>query len=63
MESICTELPLYSSKNECVRTDTVFLPLSEVCNGNGNGNGALDIIGCKTASLMCRFIDICSKSE
>ena len=26
MESIYT-------KNECARTDTVFLPISEVCNG------------------------------
>ena len=33
MESINTELALYGSKNECARTDTVFLPISEVCNG------------------------------
>ena len=33
MESIYTELALYGSKNECARTDTVFLPLSEVCDG------------------------------
>ena len=33
MESIYTELALYGSKNECARTDTVFLPISEVCNG------------------------------
>ena len=33
MESICTDLALYGSKNECSRTDTVFLPISEVCNG------------------------------
>ena len=33
MESICTELAHYSSKNECCRTDTVFLPISEVCDG------------------------------
>ena len=33
MESIYTKLALYGSKNECARTDTVFLPLSEVCNG------------------------------
>ena len=33
MESIYTELALYSSKNGCARTDTVFLPISEVCNG------------------------------
>ena len=32
MESICTELALYGSKNECARTDTVFLPISEVCD-------------------------------
>ena len=32
MESIYTKLALYGSKNECARTDTVFLPISEVCN-------------------------------
>ena len=33
MESIYTELALYGSKNEGARSDTVFLPLSEVCDG------------------------------
>ena len=33
MESIYTELALYGSKNEGARTDTVFLPISKVCNG------------------------------
>ena len=33
MESIYTELALNGSKNECARTDTVLLPISEVCNG------------------------------
>ena len=33
MESIYTELALYGSKNECARTDNVFSPQSEVCNG------------------------------
>ena len=33
MESIYIELALYGSKNESARTDTVFLPISEVCNG------------------------------
>jgi hypothetical protein len=33
MKSIYTELALYGSKNECARTDTVFLPISEVCDG------------------------------
>ena len=32
-ESIYTELALYGSKNEYARTDTVFLPISEVCDG------------------------------
>ena len=32
MASMYTELVLYGSKNECARTDTVFLPISEVCN-------------------------------
>ena len=33
MESTYTELALKGSKSECARTDTVFLPISEVCNG------------------------------
>ena len=33
MESISTELALYGTRNECVRTDNVFSPISEVCDG------------------------------
>ena len=33
MVSIYTELALYGSKNKCARTDIVFLPISEVCDG------------------------------
>ena len=33
MESLYTGLALYGSHNECARTDTVFLPISEVCDG------------------------------
>ena len=33
MRSIYTELALHGIKNECARTDRVFLPISEVCNG------------------------------
>ena len=33
MESMHTELSLYGSKNECGRTDTVFIPISQVCDG------------------------------
>ena len=33
MESIHTKLALYGSKNECARTDNVFSPISEVCDG------------------------------
>ena len=32
-EYIYTEKALYGSKKECARTDTVFLPISEVCDG------------------------------
>ena len=31
-EYIYTELAHYGSKNECAITDTVFLPISEVCD-------------------------------
>ena len=27
------ELALYGGKNECARTDNVFFPISEVCDG------------------------------
>ena len=33
MESIYNELTLDGSKNERARTDNVFLPMSDVCNG------------------------------
>ena len=33
MESIFTELAVYGSKNECARTDNVFSPIAEVCDG------------------------------
>jgi hypothetical protein len=33
MESIFIELALYGSKNECAKTDNVFSPISEVCDG------------------------------
>ena len=33
MESIYTDLALYGSKDESSRTDNVFLPISEVCDG------------------------------
>ena len=33
MESIFTKLALYGSKNEYARTDNVFSPISEVCDG------------------------------
>ena len=32
MESIYTDLALYGRKKKCARTDTVFLPISEVCD-------------------------------
>ena len=31
--SIYTKLALYGSNNECAKTDTVSLPVSEVCDG------------------------------
>ena len=33
MESIYTKVALYGNKYECTRTDTVFLLISEVCDG------------------------------
>ena len=36
MESIYTKLALYGSKNDCARTDNVFFPISEVCDGTAS---------------------------
>ena len=33
MDSIYMGLALYDSKNECARSNTVSLPISEVCDG------------------------------
>ena len=33
IESIYTELALYGTKHLCARTDTVFLPIYEDCDG------------------------------
>ena len=33
MESIYTELALHGRKNVCARTNNVFSPISEVCDG------------------------------
>ena len=41
MESVFTELALFGSKNECARTDIVFLPLSEVCDGKVSLNESI----------------------
>ena len=33
MESAYTELALYGSQNECAKTDNIFSPISEFCDG------------------------------
>ena len=33
MESRYTKLALYGSKDLCAKSDTIFFPISEVCNG------------------------------
>ena len=33
MDSIYTKLAVYGSKNLCARTDNVFPPISEICDG------------------------------
>jgi hypothetical protein len=33
MEGIYADLAIHGRKNEFARTDTVFLPISEVCDG------------------------------
>ena len=43
MKSTYTELALYGSKNKCARTDHVFLPISEVCDGTVSLALTLDV--------------------
>ena len=33
MEITYTELALYRSQNECAKTDNIFSPISEFCDG------------------------------
>ena len=62
MESIYTELALNGSNNECARTDTVFLPISEVCDGTVsllNASHQYIIFGCNVflkSFLSCSII-------
>ena len=43
MESIYTELALYGSINKCARTDNIFYPTSEICDGTVSLNLECDI--------------------
>ena len=52
MESIYPELALYGSKNERARTDTVFLPISEVCDGTVSLYTECDLAGIETNTLV-----------
>ena len=47
MASILPEVALYGSKNECARTDHVFLPISEV------RNDTVSLIVCGTKLFVC----------
>ena len=63
MDSIYTELALSGSKTECARTETVFIPISEVCDGTvslrtqakGNYN-YYDFIKVPTKHLECKSV-------
>ena len=52
MESIKSKLALYGSKHACVRTDTAFLPISEVCDGT------VSITHCSLYSVQCRLYTV-----
>ena len=41
MESIYAELALYGSTKKCARTDTVFIPIYEDCDGTVSLENAL----------------------
>ena len=41
MESIYAELAFYGSARKCAKTDTVFLPISEDCDGTVSLENAL----------------------
>ena len=44
MKIINTELALYGSKNECARTDNVFMSISEVCNCTISLDSFMDLL-------------------
>ena len=51
MDSMYNELVLYGSKIECARTDTVFLPISEVCDGTVSLSGTMFGLGCECGTV------------
>ena len=53
MESIYPELALCGRKNKCARTDTAFLPMSEVSEGT---------VSCITFSFKCD-ISLASRAQ
>ena len=60
MESIYTELALYGSTNKCARTDTVFLPISEVCNGTAS-LVLMFVISLRNKQTLGKFCDVYNK--
>ena len=64
MESVYTKWAPYGIKNECARTDIVFFPISEVCDGTVS----LSIVGWSQTSTSCRklspkLFNICYKAN
>ena len=52
MESIYTNLACYGSKNECARTDSVFLPIYDVCNGTISHDILSLFLNCKHTKVL-----------
>ena len=50
MESLCSELALYGSKNECAKTDNIFSLISEV----RDGTVSLIVFKCSLHTLVVR---------
>ena len=62
MESTNTELALYGSQKECAKTDNIFFPISEFCDGmvsllnyNNNKKNVYRLLTC--AAVFTKHLD------
>ena len=58
ISELISRVPLYGCKNQCARTDTVFLPISEVCDStvspyNTSTQSTSMYITCLMSHILC----------